>query len=152
MVATVRLGCAGSIVLSRTLPTLTPATRTSASRPTCVASGKATLTWQPLGLSGIGPPKLSHRKSSSPKHDSAKSTIVAIRPSEGACFCIQLVPQILGSESAGSSVWLSGGFSLVIDLSTPQVPPRVTARNGPLASEVENSEAPLCCSHAIQKR
>ena len=37
--------CAGSRSLSRTLPTLTPATRTSASRPSCVASGKATLNW-----------------------------------------------------------------------------------------------------------
>ena len=30
--------------------------------------------------------------------------------------------------------------------------PASPARNGPLASEVENSEAPLCCSHAIQNR
>jgi hypothetical protein len=47
---------------------------------------------------------------------------------------------------------LSGGFSLAIDLKTPHVPPSVTGRNGPLASEVENTAAPLCCSHAIQKR
>jgi hypothetical protein len=35
----------GSSSLPRTLPTRTPATRTSASRPSCVASGKAILNW-----------------------------------------------------------------------------------------------------------
>jgi len=42
IVASVRLRCFGSRSLARTLPTFTPATRTSASRPSCAASGNAT--------------------------------------------------------------------------------------------------------------
>src|SRR3954452_8635376 len=72
----------GSIDL--TLPTGTPEIRTSASLASWVASAKDTWKRYPFGLSGIGPPKASHRNSSRPKHDSAKITIAAMRPSEGA--------------------------------------------------------------------
>src|SRR3954452_5984290 len=72
----------GSIDL--TLPTGTPEIRTSASLASWVASAKDTWKRYPFGLSGIGPPNASHRNSSRPKHDSAKITIAAMRPNEGA--------------------------------------------------------------------
>ena len=76
----------------RTLPTETPAIRTSASVASVAASGNATCTRYPCGLSGIGPPNDSHRNSSSPKHDSANTTIVTIRSSEGAALFIRTPP------------------------------------------------------------
>ncbi len=72
----------------RTLPTVTPAIRTSAASASVVASGKLTVSWYSFGLSGTEPPNEIHRNVSSPKHDSAKITIAAIRPRLGPSFCI----------------------------------------------------------------
>src|SRR3954447_4746413 len=72
--------------MSLTLPTGTPEIRTSASWASCVASPKETLKRQPLALSGVGPPKASHRNSSRPKHDSAKPTMTRILPRLGTCL------------------------------------------------------------------
>ena len=74
--------------MSVTLPTETPEIRTSACLDSCVASLNCASKRQPRGLSGIEPPKASHRNSSSPKHDSANATMTNNRPRVGACFCI----------------------------------------------------------------
>ena len=73
----------------RTLPTFTPEIRTSASCASWVASGKATFTRYPSGWSGTEPPKESQRKIRIPKQDSAKATMVRMRPTLGACLIIR---------------------------------------------------------------
>ena len=55
-----------------TLPTLTPEMRTSDCSASWVASLKGTLISYGLALNGVGPPKVTQRKSRMPKHDSAK--------------------------------------------------------------------------------
>src|SRR3954465_11198232 len=42
------------------------------------------------------PPKASQRNSSRPKHDSAKPAMIAMRPKEGAAFCISASASALG--------------------------------------------------------
>jgi hypothetical protein len=69
-----------------TLPTLTPEMRTSASLDSCVASGNDTFTRYPSGRSGTAPPNESHRNRRIPKQDSAKATMVRMRPTLGACL------------------------------------------------------------------
>ncbi len=77
-------------------------------------------------------PNASQRNSSRPKHDSANSTIVAIRPRVGACFCIyffapvdEVPPQMAGSVSAPvrPSSGSSSSWSCTVFWMTAQVPP-----------------------------
>ena len=72
----------------RTLPTVTPAIRTSAASARVVASGKWIFSWYSFGLSGTEPPNEIHRNVSRPKQDSAKMTMAPIRPMLGPSFCI----------------------------------------------------------------
>src|SRR5690349_11183873 len=80
----------GVIVL--TLPTGTPEIRTSASSASCPASAKDVWKRYPFGFKGTGPPKASQRKSSSPKHDSANTTIATSLPRDGGSLTISQPP------------------------------------------------------------
>ncbi len=71
-----------------TLPTLTPPIRTSDSLARVTASGKSAVNSYFFASNGVGPPKVTQRKSSRPKQDSAKPTAIRILAIEGACFCI----------------------------------------------------------------
>ena len=83
----VKLPCLGS-ESDETLPTDTPPIRTSACGASVTASRMSTVNSYFFALNGVGPPKLTQRKSSRPKQDSAKPTATRIRAIEGACFCI----------------------------------------------------------------
>src|SRR3954454_22764341 len=85
MKAIVRLPFGSSSFLM-TLPTDTPAMRTSACSASCVASGKAARSREPFGESGIEPPNESHRNRSSAKQDSVKPTMTATRPGLGVAL------------------------------------------------------------------
>src|SRR5205814_7869570 len=116
IVASVRFPPFGSSSSPRTLPTDTPATRTSASIASWVASGNATLMRYFWAWSGIAPPNDRHRNSSSPKHDSANPTITSSRPKVGACFCIRAsrraergIAEDGGQVQAGAEEGVLGG-------------------------------------------
>src|SRR5439155_26641903 len=68
------------------------------------------------------------------------------------CLLLHQLPQMLGSESAGASIMPSGGLASPVCLSVEHGAPSVTGRNGPSASELENSAAPSWSSHASQNR
>src|SRR3954454_13174160 len=77
----------------------------------------------------------------------------------GVCFCIRQAPYLLPhralSSRSGPSTrpsWPLGSFSCRSCVAAEHVAPSVTGRNGPLASELENSEDALWSSHAIQNR
>ncbi len=71
-----------------TRPTSTPLMRTSDCSASASEAGKETVMRYPFGFSGSGPPKDSHRNSSSPKQLSTNRMITIMLPRVGARFCI----------------------------------------------------------------
>ena len=71
-----------------TCPTSTPQMRTSDCSASASERGNADRELVPFGFSGTGPPKDSHRNSSSPKQLSTNRTITRMLPSVGARFCM----------------------------------------------------------------
>ena len=119
IVASVRLPC-GSSDLSITLPTLTPAIRTSACVASWPALGNAILTRYPCGLNGIVPPNESHRNSSSPTHESANRTIVSTRVTEGVPVSIYLVGSCGRKLGVGVFGALGDAFDVPVSAARPR--------------------------------
>ena len=105
IVASVRLPRGSSCVLT-TVPTDTPATRTSDCGASCCAFGNATSNRYPCGLNGIVPPNESHRNSNRPAHESANSTIVMTLNVEGGRVSI--------AQFTGSFGWNIGVVELAL--------------------------------------
>ncbi len=99
------VGVGGRVVIFTTLPTEMPAMRTSDCSASWAACGKPTWKLYSLALSGMAPPKDSHRKRSSPKQERVKITITSSRQSVGACFCIRGSSLRSGWRPAGPASW-----------------------------------------------
>jgi hypothetical protein len=95
------------------LPTETPEIRTSDSTASWVASSKGTLTRYPLEPRGTGPPNAIQRKSSRPKHESAKATAMKICPRVGAFFCMAYSSPSRNGSADGGQICSVVGVSVM---------------------------------------
>ena len=112
-----------------------------------------------LGASGTDPPKVTHRKSSTPKHDSVNAAMATMRPMLGADLFTRRTPPASGRGRRHRACPRSGrrpvGTPVCVEQrpSVPQLtPPSDARRNGPWASEVLNTEFVFCATQASQYR
>ena len=91
-----------------TLPTVTPAIRTSAFGTSSPVSVNSAWTRYPCGANGIVPPNWVHTNMISPMHDSANASAANTAERLGAWVTIQLTPHVRPSSPVPSSGSSSG--------------------------------------------
>ena len=131
-----------------TLPTLTPAIRTSAFGTSSPVSLNSALRRYPWAANGIVPPNCVHTKIIRPRHDSVNAIAANTADRLGAWVTTPRSTRSCSRAAARGSGPTTNDLRLAQEVSAS-----ATVRHtGPFASELEMNESALCANHPSQYR